>query len=656
MPENALPMPGSRPAPAAGIAASLLLLLLACTVFANTFPGEYFLDDHEIVQTNPLVNSPDLAKIFLSDYWGGDVDSGLYRPLVIVSFALTHLLFGPGPLADHLSNVLLHALVSLLFYLVLLRWEVPRPVAWLAAALFAVHPIHTEVVNEAVGRAELLAALGVLLVLYVARTIRGWSRGPLLAASFLLGVLSKENAVTVLALLPLVDRFQWPKGQPGWWHRHWRDYLWLGATTLAWLAFRTWGVQRWAPPDAADPVYTPLKFMAFSERIVTALEVQWLYLWKQLVPVGLRGIYSGPGYLPSFSSPWSPLAGAVVLGSLALLVLAGWLYARRSLAGLALLLYAVAFAPTANILFVTGVTMAERLAYLPSLWFCLGTATVLAAGIQRLKRRRVGLSAAGLILVLLAALTVGRNQDFRSELTLWKADTARDSQNVLAWLYLGKQYWKLGEPGQSEAAYRHALQVAPDFGDALSAYAALLLEQNRFEEALRYALRAEAVSDSDVPTLHMVTANIYLALGRPEEADRWLEKARWLYSGDDYFRFLEGWVREAQGRGDEALQSYRSVREPRVQWKIPARLAGILLRQGNLPAAEAQLRKALEASPTAETWNRLGVALALQGRSAEARAAFAQAVRLAPNHPGYQENYGRLLRQAGESSLSRQKP
>lgn len=617
----------------------LLLLLLACGVYANSFPGNYFLDDYVVVQTNPLVSEPDLVDIFLTDYWGPDVNSGLHRPLVIFSFALKHWLFGPAPFVDHLLNVLLHALVSLLVYLTLLHWQMGRTVAWLAAALFAVHPIHTEVVNEAVGRAELLAALGVLLVLYVARAVEGWRRYPLLVVSFLLGVLSKENAVTVLAMLPLLDGFRRSGGVVEWWNSQWRDYACLFGTTLAWLSLRTWGVQRWVPRDAADPFYTPLKLMEPVERLLTALQIQWLYLWKQLFPADLRGIYSGAGYLLPVDSLWSPLGMGILVASLVALLAGFWLYRRGSVPGLSVLLYACAFAPTANIFFATGATMAERLAYLPSVWFCLGLAAVLARLTERSALPRLGLVFCVLLLLGFSGRTLVRNNDFASAIALWEADVRRDPLNITAWLYLANQYWEVKELTKSEAAFREALRLEPAFTEALFAYASFLLEQKRFDEALDLALRAEELNTSEVPNLHLVVANISLELGNPQEAGRWLEKARWRYAQDDYFLFLQGWVYEALGDVTGAIVSYRQIKVPLEQWRLDARLSSFLLNQGDYVGAEAFLRRSIELGETAETWNNLGIALALQGKAGDAKAAFARAMQLDPDKPGYAENY-----------------
>ncbi len=624
--------------------AGLLLPLLALLAYANSFPGGYFLDDDVAVETNPLVSSPDIVKILFSDYWGPDINSGLHRPLVILSFALKHWLFGAEPFVDHLVNVLLHGLVAFLVFRLLLRWSLPAGQALLVAAIFAVHPIHTEVVNEAVGRAELLAALGVLLVLYVSRRASGRWRQPLLAGAFLVGLLSKENAIVALGLLPLVDGFLRAGSWRQWWRDGWRDYASLAATALAWMAFRIWGVARWVPKDGPDPIYTPLKLMAPLERILTALQIQWLYLWKQIFPADLRGIYSGSAYLLPVGDGLSLLSAVLVLASAAALVLALWLYAERRLAGLALLLYAVSFAPTANLFFATGATMAERLAYLPSLWFCLALVAVMVS-LSRLVRREWVLVLLGvLVCSALTGRTLLRNVDFRDEVSLWEADTRNDPQNAMAWMYLGNQYWERRDLQKSEAAFTRALRAAPDFPEALSAYAAFLLERGRIDEGLNLALRSAEIGTAESPTLFMVIANLYIEKGNYAIARDWLDRARWLYAGDDYFKWLDGQVLEGLGDNESALSAYLSIVTALPQWDIWTRLSGVQLKLGRYAEAEKILRHALQSEDRAGYWNSLGVALAMQGRQGDARQAFARALGLAPDNQGYRQNYERLIR------------
>src|SRR5512139_4117850 len=164
------PAAAGRPAP---WARSLAIALLALGAYANSFPGAFIADDVAIVRDNPLVNDPSLSRIFAADYWGEGAGSGLHRPLTILSYAVNRQLLGPGPAGVRAVNVLLHAAVSVLVAAVASAAGFGSSIGWVAAALFAVHPLHTEVVDIVTGRAELLSALFVLLALLTALR-RGW--------------------------------------------------------------------------------------------------------------------------------------------------------------------------------------------------------------------------------------------------------------------------------------------------------------------------------------------------------------------------------------------------------------------------------------------------------------------------------------------------
>ena len=181
----------------------VLLALLAVLPYGNALQNGFAFDDEPVIQRNPVVtDGVDLTRILASPVPPGD----LYRPLTVLTFAVNERL-SPGRAASfHAVNLLLHAAVTLLVFAIAVRLFASARVAAIAAALFAVHPIHTEAVTNIVGRAELLAALFGLLALVCAadadaggpRQRRALQFASL--ASFSLAVLSKESALTVLPL------------------------------------------------------------------------------------------------------------------------------------------------------------------------------------------------------------------------------------------------------------------------------------------------------------------------------------------------------------------------------------------------------------------------------------------------------------------------
>ncbi|HBT82913.1 MAG TPA: hypothetical protein DEB35_05595, partial [Desulfuromonas sp.] len=415
--------------------AYLGLLVLALLSYGNSFPAHFFMDDHSIVELNPLVQHFNLIKILTTDYWGAAANSGLYRPFTILSLFLNRLIFGPSANAFHLVNILLHGAITLLIFPLLQRWKISMSVAWLTAAIFAVHPIHTEVLNMVVGRSELLAAFFLLLALGLAAPLQayGWQRLGSVAASYLAALLSKEHAIVLLALLPLLDFYVIPD-----WRRIWPQrrplYLLLLAGTVLWFLWRTFAVVRTVPRDVVEPAINPLIFMETVPRVLTALQIQGLYLWKLLWPSDLRALYSGTSWFSPPAALTSPVGLVTLVLTLLFLVVLTHGLRHRQLPALGVTCTLISLLPTANIFLLVGVVMAERLAYYPSLWFALALAALLGT----IPQRKVFIAFSAVVVLALMGTTLVRNRDFTSEATLWQREVERDPRNVVAWLALAE--------------------------------------------------------------------------------------------------------------------------------------------------------------------------------------------------------------------------
>ena len=614
------------------------ILLLAICVYAPAMPGHFFMDDFLVVRDNPLVASPDLITTLTSDYWGPDANTGLYRPLTILSFAFNHVLLGSEPWGYHLANVLLHAGVSLMLYVFLGTLGAASGVRWLAAALFAVHPIHGEAVNELVGRSELLVALFLLLALWLAQTR---ARMHLLTVSlcFAAALLSKEHAIVLIALLPVIDLYL--KGRSREFFRS-RAPLYALLTLIAgaWFLLRHFGVKRpGSGPDCFDPYFVPLSTLDFPSRLLSALKVQALYLSKMVVPYHLQGYYPSSTVLPpvAFISLWGVLIAALA-GLLCIGARVGW--RERHLWGLAIILYAISFSPTANIFVLTAVTMSERLAYLPSIWFCLGLASAASWAFAVVSRKRLATGGGVFLIVVYAAAGFARNVDFRTPERLWKADLRINPDNELSMLFLGDEKWRLGKLQEAEKVFLRLLEIAPKFSDAHHAYAKLLIDLGRPAEAIPYAQRSVEYQAGKLAPAYMTLATAYLKTGKPNEALGALENLRGMFRNRAFYWETKGKVLE--GRQDllGALECYRKemlATGPRSTDTLQ-RTGSLLVRLGQYAEAERVLRQDLTEKNNAPSWNSLGVALALQGKFEEARKAFGQAVLLDPSVEQYRVN------------------
>lgn len=623
-----------------------LLSLLVVFVYANSFPGTFILDDLLIVEKNALLQHPDLATIFRSDYWHGVENSGLFRPLTILSLALNRFLLGEAPFGFHLVNVLLHAAVTVLLWRALLVWDLPPLAAVVAALLFAVHPIHADVVNIVVGRSELLVAFFLLLGFILARR-QALGAGILVCLCFLLALLSKEHAITFLLLLPLWNLFH--AGSVQVMKERWPLYAGMLAVAVAWLLWRKFGVINPLPPFPLSEAAAPLAYVDGVTRVLTALQHQWLYFAKLLWPTGLQAVYSVadlPSFIPSVLSP----AGlGVLLGTVAALVLL--VIGLRQLSPLALfaLLYLVAFLPTSNLLFPIGVTMAERLAYFPSLWFCAATGVLAAALIGKPRLQRWAWALLLSYLFGLGGVTLWRNRDFASDVHLWSAEVVENPRDFLGWESLARSLTEAGRYEEADGAYRWMLEYAPDYPGGLRSRTSFFLMQGAFAQALPTATRAFALSQAKGDPIAMAfdgldLAEVHLGLGECEKAlayldgpTRPLRNLRAIGTRSATLACLD--------RHADVVTELAGVDPGLLTPNLRYQFGLSLFRLGRLAEARLQLEEAVKVEGDAGVWNLLGVVRAQQSDWKNAIAAFSRAVALQPKDVEYQKN---LRRAQGE--------
>jgi hypothetical protein len=349
----------------------------------------------------------------------------------------------------------------------------------------------------------------------------------------------------------------------------------------------------YGPPDpfkntlAANIIYQPLTIMETSVRVMTALKVQILFLWKLLLPINLQAVYSGPAVsapLQSIFSGWGMLI-LLVLAGWAGLVVFGWRY--RHISGLAALLYAACFVVTANIFFTSGVVMAERSAYLPSAWFCLGLVGFFPE-IQDFQgiRKRIAAAVLGGLVFLAGSATWARNYDYRDQVRLWSLDFARDSQNTLAGIYLIDAYVQKGEYGHAAEVSRGIFFHHPDYAENIEMLAWLLVRDGKPQEALEYAERAMDLRQDELPPdgLLKTLVEINVVLNRPAEILKWLDLQNPEGQPGFYWQ-LKGNAYADLGELQKAVECYRRAGEPPPGSDMPYRLEQILRQLGEVDQA-----------------------------------------------------------------------
>ena len=404
------------------VAAVVLLPLLA---YANALGGGLVRDAAALVLDDPRIrelSAANLRLIWTGEYWWEKGAGPLYRPLTTTSFLIDYVLYGERPFGYHVVNVLFHVLNAALVYRLLRGLGGTRLVGALAAAFFGVHPIATEAVAGIAGRADLLAAAGVLGALCLHHQRRA---APLFVCA-LAGLLAKENAIVVAPLVVLLDALRPDCEGPRW---RWRSHAATAAAVAVWFVLR-----RIALAGVIDPGVSfadnPLAHLPFAAGRLTALRILGHGLRLLVWPRALSADYSFD-HFPLF--PWSgageplKLAGAAV--ALAGLLAAAIVLRRRqpAVSFLAAFLF-LALLPTANVFVIIGSVFAERFLYLPAAAFAglialAGHALYQGAPAGSAVRRAA--TAFALFAIAAGALrTHARNRDWRDDESLFRA--ARD--------------------------------------------------------------------------------------------------------------------------------------------------------------------------------------------------------------------------------------
>jgi hypothetical protein len=306
-------------------------------------------DDRAIIASNPAAHSIGAAlRAFDDPYWPRETGAGLYRPVAILSYAVDWTVSGGRPGWLHLMNALWHGLATVLLVMLLARW-LPTLGAVAAGFVFAWHPVHVEAVASLVGRAELLAAVGILGATLAARR-RQWVVAVLCAA---LAMFSKEHGV-IVGVVILLDR--WLQGSD---ERPYARGFWiaLAVVTIGFLA--AWFAVGWVgESDEAAVFYDRGTWGRLAIALPALLRAALLLIW----PASLSVDYN-PQVLPARAG----FSIAAVLGFVVLVgvpALALWCRRRAPAIAFAAGLAALSCLPTANLFFPSGVVLAERNLYL----------------------------------------------------------------------------------------------------------------------------------------------------------------------------------------------------------------------------------------------------------------------------------------------------
>ncbi len=611
-------------------AAVIIAAGIAC--YANSLGGPFIFDDQPSIIENGTLDS-------LTAAWFPPPNiTTTGRPILNVSLALNRALSGDSVWSYHTGNLLIHVLAALVLFGIMRRTlrqpllagrfgAVADSLALLTALLWLVHPLQTESVTYIVQRAEALAGLFYMLTMYA--LIRGagserpgrWHAATVGAC--LLGMASKEVLVSAPLLVLLYDRTFLAGSFQDAWRARQRLYLLLAATwlPLVWLVANTEG--RGGSAGFATEV-------SVWHYLLTQCRAVVHYLWLCVWPHPLVLDY-GTAIVRQLGDVWwqALLLTGLAAGTFVALV-------RRPAGGFAGAWFFATLAPSSSFVPVATQTMAEHRMYLP-------LAILAALGVLALHAvlGRRGWWLGGTAVLAASGLTVARNADYRSALSIWTVTAEKYPGNARAHYNLSIELTAAGRGAEAVTQLEEALRLQPDYPEAhLNLGNALVAAGRRAEAREHYeaALRA----DPGYIEAHVSLGYWLAGEGKFDDAIACYERA--LRLRPDYAEAHNDFGETLARMGNlpaAALHFEAALRLKPAYAEAHNNLAGVLLQQGRPHEAIPHFEQALREKPAlAEPLSNLAYALLQTGRLDEAVAHYRQLLQLEPNNPTAHSNLG----------------
>jgi protein O-mannosyl-transferase len=656
----------------------LLVISAGLLAYHNSFTGAFVFDDILAIRENTSIRR--LWPIWLPlspPHRGGLTVEG--RPLINLSLAVNYALGGYNMWGYHALNVTVHILAGLTLFGIVRR-TLRQPIlagrfgaaadelAGATAVLWTVHPLQTESVTYIIQRAESVMGLFYFLTLYCfirgAAALRSRPWYSLSVVACLLGMISKEVMFSAPLIVLLYDRALLSGSFREAWRRRRPLYLALASTWIL-LGLVTFTSQ--LPTTLANAQKAGLSRWVYLR---TQPEVILQYLWLSVWPHPLSLDHAWP-----MARTWLsivPPATVVVT----LLAATAWALTVNSVWGLAGAWFFLILAPSSSIIPLHGAVYEHRM-YLS----LAAVLSLMVMGLYSVIGRR-SLTVFALMAVALGVLTWRRNQDYRSEVALWRDAVAKFPNGPFAHYYLGVALGREGRTSEAIHQYELTLRIDPNMaeahdnlGVALEKAGAIQNAIEHYQQALKVkpfdpqmqynmgiALRRagridEAIGhyeqavrfDADFADAHYNLANALLQVNRIDEAIRHYKEA--LRIKPDYADahqnlgralFQAGRVQEAIGHYQQALQFDPHIAEAHYNWGLA------LSETGQRGEAIEHYEQAVRINPGfAEAHYVLGVALWQGGQLEDAIRHYEETLRLKPDYAEAQNNWGIALMQQG---------
>jgi tetratricopeptide (TPR) repeat protein len=498
----------------------LTLVLVSFAVYYNALSDAFVYDDEfQIVQNPWITDIRNIPTIFSKSVWSFQSKaavSNYYRPLMHSVYLLDYQLFGLNPLGFHFVNILFHCGATVLVFLTIRRLLpecLEDPVylspAFIAAILFASHPIHTAAVTWIAGLPDVGFTLFYLLSFYLYVRSETLLSGSYLfsVACFAVAALFKEPALTLPAMLLAYDsafrkkRISLPE-----YLKRYIPYLAIGT---GYLALRIHILGGFAP----DKNYVDLSSYQY---VINVFPLFGRYLEKLVFPINLTAFYAFHPVASLFE--WKAFLS--LIATVAFVILALVAFQKSKVAFLGLMFVIVPLLPVFYIPALGQTTFADRYLYLPSVGYVLILAVFLSWAKEKLPGAARIITIALIIMAGVYAVgTVRRNNVWQSNYTLW-TDAAKNSPDSFAVHDgLGKIYKERNMPYKAIEEFQAAIKLKPDSADLHNNLGSVYASLSMFDKALD-ELQIAITLNPNNKYAYYNRGLVYILLGQKEDARR----------------------------------------------------------------------------------------------------------------------------------------
>ncbi len=452
-----------------------ILIGISLLLYANTLFFSYTLDDRMLISENKFTKEgvSGLKSVFTNDAFTGFfgikknlVEGGRYRPLTHAMFAFEYEIFGLNPFIGHLINIILYTLLILLLFKVLTNifndikmLEQFKHFAFVITLLYVVHPLHTEVVANIKGRDEIMSLLGALAALWFAiKYVENHKSLNLLyiSLSFFIALLSKENALTFIAVIPLSIYFF---KKTSFKEQAFILFpLLISAMIFMYLRFNALGFWIQSGGAATELLNNPFIGVSFTGKLATIFYTWLIYFKLLLFPHPLtHDYYPFQIAIQSFSSPFVLLSVGICL-ALAFYAIKGFI--KRSISSFGILFFVLTFSISSNLFFNIGTFMNERFLFAPMLGLLILIASLINKYIPKFIHSKGGFVFLFAIVLLFSVKTFSRNFAWQDDFTLFTTDVKTSVNSTKCNVSAGGVLVEKADkeaPQKKDALYRKAI-------------------------------------------------------------------------------------------------------------------------------------------------------------------------------------------------------